>query len=121
MGIDIELFFKTENKEYWDDRKTYLGKVAINDNEDLPEATHHISSITRLYDFNYERGPWPQIASVIMELLADPTVEKIWYGGDSFGASNLQEMTGFRFKAITEHYLQVRHEPYLKPFREIRK
>lgn len=117
MGVNIELYFKALPNSRWDKAKTTLGDVQPNDDEEFTEPTHYISSLTRLYDFYYERGPWPEIAAIIMELLADPKVTKVWYDGDSGLPEDTSEMTEQRFFEITKHYLKNMHEPYNKAFR----
>lgn len=116
MGIDIEVYFKAEKGSSWDNVKTRLGKTKANDDEDFTEPTHNISSLVRLYDFGYERGHWPEIAEVLMELLADPNISKVWYGGDGGYPEDIKEMTEERFFKITKHYLINMHEPYRSGF-----
>lgn len=78
--------------------------------EMAPGATHELSNPWRLYGEHYERGPWPQIAAVLMELLADPNIETVWYGGDSY--PSYSQFTKDDLFQTTEYYLKNTHRPY---------
>ena len=116
MGIDVEVFFKTKGLCSWDNAKTILGDVKLNDDREFREPSHHISSLVRLYDVDYARGPWPSICSILMELLADTEVEKVWYGGDCIEAKHLPEMTGDRLLELTKFYLENENRTYTSRF-----
>ena len=117
MGIDVEIYFKAEKGSGWDNAKTVLGTVKINDDTEFTEPTHNISSMVRLYSQNYARGPWPQISSVLMELLADPEVSKIWYGGDCDDPENIPEFTREKLFELSDFYLDNMDSPYRDAFK----
>lgn len=77
----------------------------------IPDATHEINTGHRYYGTHYERGPWPILAGILMELIQNPDIEKVWYGGDEFA----EEMTREKLLALTLHYMNNGHRPYQQP------
>jgi hypothetical protein len=86
MGLDVEIFVKLK------DASRPLHQLDAD--FALPEgykfrigtmyngATHRIYTLDRYYGKTYERGPWPTICGVLMKLIQDPNVEKVWYMSD---------------------------------------
>lgn len=58
----------------------------------------------RFWSPDYPRGSWPQILSVLVQLLATPNVETVWYGGDDKG----------NFKVVSEQLLAEFTSEYIK-------
>lgn len=81
--------------------------------DDSPGATHEIDMGARYYGPGYERGPWPALAAALMELMQDPQIERVWYGGDDF----IEEMTPDRLCEITRHYIANGERPYRSHFK----
>ena len=73
-------------------------------------ATHEVSGLGRVYREGYERGTWPNLSSVLLCLLSDPSVERVWYGGDSDGS--MDEMTPERFLELTAYFLVNGNRPW---------
>jgi hypothetical protein len=67
--------------------------------------THAVLSITRYYGPCYERGPWPEIAAYLLELLADKDVEAILYGGDN--GVHQEEVTFEWLTEVNLHYINA--------------
>lgn len=86
MGIDTCIYVKTKDGEEPEVRFSlplHCTCVAATGRE--PEsATHEIITPWRYWAYDYDRGPWPHIAAVLMLLFAAPNVETVWYFGDSF-------------------------------------
>lgn len=118
MGVDIEVYFKTTKPEIWNGDTLFLGVCILSDNEDMPEANFNISSMVRLYDFDYERGPWPEISADLIKLMSAPDVEKVWYGGDCNDV--VEEMTFDRLIKLTDHYIKNQNRPYEDYFKELK-
>ncbi len=117
MGIDLRIEFRGTPLEhtYHIGRIGTIVPLADYKQEDNPEATHEIDSLVRYYGIGYERGPWPAIAACLMELMQDPGIEKVWYGGDDF----ISEMTADRLIEITRHYIANGDRPYRNAFRDL--
>lgn len=75
-------------------------------------ATHALSSLTRYYGPGYERGPWPAIHACLLDLLADPNVEKVWYGSDC--QEGLDEVSLEYLTLVNLHYIDNADRPYRK-------
>jgi len=84
MGIDTCIYVKTKDTqepEIHGSLPPYCQMFFAADW--APEgATHEIDNPWRYWSYHYDRGPWPHIAAVLLELLAAPNVEKVWYCGD---------------------------------------
>lgn len=78
-----------------------------------PEATHRLDTGCRHYGIGYERGPWPKLAAVLMELMSTPTVEKVWYGGDEWA----NVMTPEGLQVLNEHFIKHGHRPHRESFK----
>lgn len=110
MGIDARIHFKgIPPLETWlIDQAGTIEPLPDYLRESYPEATHRIEMGHRYYGLEYERGPWPVLASALMVLMMEPAVEKVWYGGDGF----IEEMTPDKLCEITRHYITNGHRPY---------
>lgn len=73
-------------------------------------ATHEVSTCWRYYGAGYERGPWPEIAAILMKLLASDAVETVWYFGDCSDAG--PPFTVGDLFALTLHYIANAERPY---------
>lgn len=77
-------------------------------------ATHEVNmDCERLYCKGYERGNWPRIARVLLELVGHPSVEAVWYGGDNGG--NLPKIDEDRVIELCRHWMRHRNQPYRNP------
>jgi hypothetical protein len=72
--------------------------------------THELSSLTRYYGPGYERGPWPDIAATLLELLADENIEDVGYGGDS--DEYVEPVTLAWLTQMNLHYIDNADRPY---------
>lgn len=64
-------------------------------------ATHQVQIDCLYYSKGYPRGPWPDIAAVLMTLLASKDVKKVWYGFDQYP----QVINAAEVNAISAHYM----------------
>lgn len=120
MGIDAEIYFKVKEGENYDGVSSSHFSILQTESEFKPlGATHVVSSMCRVYDFGYERGNWPLLALMLMQLLASPQIETVWYGGENVDSEYLEILTNERFLNIMKHYLEHGNRPYLDRFREI--
>ncbi len=113
MGIDATICLKAKPcwvQDDWSCIKNLGTIVPVSEYnlEHCPGATHEIDTGARYYGPEYERGPWPKIAASLMELMQDPGIETVWYGGDDWPSL----MTADRLVEITRHYLTFGHRPY---------
>jgi hypothetical protein len=81
--------------------------------------THEVRTGWRHYGPGYERGPWPDIAAVLMRLMQAPNVDIVWYDGDS--GWELARMDASRLLEITTHWLANGTQPYSRLFEEFLK
>lgn len=119
MGVDAKIFVHTTDgklpkldfalpdgvsfrrpSDHWSDR------VDLFD----PRPTFEVDNMWRYYEVGYERGPWPDIAAVIMHLLAAANVDVVWYDGDS--SRDLRRVDADRLRDITEWWLESGTRPY---------
>lgn len=81
--------------------------------DELPFANAELSSMTRYYGVGYERGPWPDIAALLLQLLINPDIEGVWYYGDHTSAHEQYHfVTVDTINKMNRHYVSVGHEPY---------
>lgn len=73
-------------------------------------AAFQIRTGDRYYGPGYERGPWPQIASVLMWLLLNYPNGKVWYGGDS--GDTLPQATIETIAETWKHWAEHGGVPY---------
>ena len=113
MGLDTEILFRCKNAEPALEDPLLNGFKIVPIGRYMAEeclgATHEIDTGSRYYGPGYERGPWPKIAAVLMELLACEDVEKVWYGSD---ASTPQEIDADGVCEISRHYMANGQRPY---------
>lgn len=76
---------------------------------DISEATHEVSNPWRYYGVGYERGPWPYIACVLMQLMQCPEIEKVYYGDDCSGPEEIQPAL---VAMLNMHYMMHGRRPY---------
>ena len=69
------------------------------------EATHEVETPWRYYGPGYERGHWPTICALLLDLLASPDIETVWYDGDHYGDDEAEECTLERITALSAHYI----------------
>ncbi len=113
MGADVEIFFKAKHMPplfEWG----FLDATTISrrPRHIMPkDATHSVDLFgnDRYYIEGYERGVWPRIAGVLMELFASEDVETVWYGSDEEG---VEEITRGDVLRLTDHYMRVGCRPY---------
>lgn len=119
MGIDVMIFFKSEKDTpvfEWDLPGATFKKLTSDDYTSAPGATHrvHLEGNDRFYGKHYERGVWPVIAGVLMELFASPDITAVYYGGDSY-----DEILEIKPEDVCEtslHYMKVGNRPYRAVF-----
>lgn len=129
MGCDAEIYFRAKEgaKVFVDlpkDRLTPTKIVRIGDKDDFGYeiegplgATHVVQNDYCFYGPGYERGPWPSICAILMQLLMSSDVEVVWYDGDSTPIEKMKPLEINRVLKISEHYMRNGHEPYEEAFR----
>lgn len=114
MGLDAIIYVKSKEEDIdleWSCGSNYsINAAPAWAKEDYEECTHEIDcGCSRYYGIEYERGPWPIFAGIIMQLLQEPSIEKVWYGHD---CGYVSEITAEDVLEITAHYMKVGHRPY---------
>lgn len=112
MGIDACIYFKTRTGEVpklYDELPS--GTTIIEAQEWAQEgSTHEVAQPWRYYGPEYERGPWPKIAAVLLTLMASEDVETVWYYGD---CEDLDDpFTLSRLEQYNKHYVENGTRPY---------
>lgn len=108
MGIDVEIVIRAK-PGYTPPEPSHIdGRVSERSYND--GYTHEVSSMTRYYGPGYERGPWPSIAAYLLELLADPNVEAVGYGGDN--SDHMEPVTLEWLTQMNLHYIDNCERPY---------
>lgn len=112
MGIDACIYFKTRNGEepMLCDNLPTGAVITQSGKEAIEGATHEVDQQWRYYGPQYERGPWPQIASVLMALHASADVETVWYFGDCSDCD--EPFTPERVTEFSKHYMEHGDRPY---------
>ncbi len=64
----------------------------------------------RYYGKNYARGPWPDIAAILMLLLSSEEIEKVFYDGDC--GDTVKEFSKENFLEYTRYFLENGNRPY---------
>lgn len=115
MGHDANIFFRAKPgfqvSDFEDSLPAGFDLIPISDyerEERLPDATHQLETVERLYEEGYERGSWPIICAAVMTLLATENVERVWYGDDQ---SIPAELTQARVLELCAHYMTHGHRP----------
>lgn len=110
MGIDAVICAKLKRKtnvaEY-DDIPFLITPIEKSEKKYYPKgATHYADEfLGRYYSPSYERGSWPRICGVLMELYSHPYVEKVWYFGDCKEAKDIVEFTREDIIRYSKHYM----------------
>lgn len=108
MGIDACIYFKakqgfSENSNRWALPNGYsiipASRFAVD------SATHEVDNLGRFYSPNYPRGRWPELSSVLMILLQNKDIEKVWYCGDTFDEWRDNPFTLKRLIEYTEYFV----------------
>lgn len=111
MGADATILIKVKDRE---EITSWLPSgFSINEADTFelgicPEATHCVDSGYKYYNKGYERGEWPSICSALIELFADRSIEKIWYGYED----NVKEITFDDVIDISRHYVKNKNKPF---------
>lgn len=120
MGIDAVIYFKVREGETLESiaewRMPQHCRVIPASDWAIEGATHEVDVPYRYYGEGYERGPWPLICSVLLEVMAAPEVEIVWYSGDSGSEMTDQPFTKSRLMEIVEHYLEHGNRAYKMRF-----
>ncbi len=111
MGIDAYIFFKLRDGAEVPNIPLPQGVdiVAADPyvSDDL-DATHEVDIAYRYWSPDYPRGPWPALAMILMSLLTDPDVEKVWYLNDSVGwDATSRPFTSLELLVFTAAYLAL--------------
>ena len=106
MGIDTRIFFKAND----DFQGLCWSETVFTDLIDRayphPEgATHEVEPGCRYYASDNPRGPWPFLAHILMELLADPGVDTVWYGADLYDDDMLPKCTPGTVLEYSAYYM----------------
>jgi len=109
VGIDIRIACKTA-AEVIPPSPNYAVKGEMTEGSDCDGATYSLNSMTRYYGQSYERGPWPHIAAYLMELMATPGIEAVWYGGDC--DDHMDRVTIEWLTQMNQHFIDNGNRPY---------
>lgn len=114
MGIDAEIYFELLSGNEPDDVDVYplknIGEIKRFGEPHECGATHFVDTLCRLYDFNYERGPWCLFSGLLMQLVASPNVGRVWYFGDH--VDPIAPITPENVLALSKHYMAHGERPY---------
>lgn len=108
MGIDVEIIMRA--KPGYDPPNPVHIDGVVSASTYFDGYTHELSSSTRYYGPHYERGPWPEIAAYLLELMADPNIEAVAYGGDS--SDHREPVTLEWITQMNQHYIDNCERPY---------
>ena len=120
MGLDVQIYIKVadgvtdwiRNDTNIEGEFTPLDRSYYEDDE-MTFVTHELSSMTRYYSPSYARGPWPQISALLLILLMDERVEKVWYTHD--GTEHVHPKYPFTLDELAEinkYYVEKGHSEY---------
>lgn len=116
MGIDVEVYVETTPEFAASGELDYshFGFEGVEEARFGPEgATHRLLTYMRYYGVAYERGPWINICAVLMDLMQEPNVKRVWYFGDcSDGGAPL---TIDDVLEISRHFMTHGERPYRDP------
>lgn len=120
MGVDAMLFFKVKTGAAEPDFSFpggYEAKPVASSY--VPDgATHEVDTYSRYYGKGYERGHWPAICAVLLELHAHEDVERVWYGGDS--SDEVEVCTPETVLELSRHYMDFGERPYRLYFQGVK-
>jgi hypothetical protein len=120
MGIDACIYFEVHDKSAELNVNRFLARYPeaeirkIIDHGGLAEpegSTHEVVNPWRFYDIGYERGPWPVMCAVLMDLLKDRRIKTVWYGGDS-SSDGAHKIDALYLIQMTAHFLRVSSDIY---------
>lgn len=128
MGVDIDIYVKAkddrlqvadlmeyaERLDEWLVSEDWYDCVSLT-NEENPGpngATHCMSLLSRYYGVGYERGDWPEISSVLGDMLNDKKIEMVWYVADSESEELATLVTMSAVRATDLFYAKHGTEPY---------
>jgi len=126
MGVDAMIFVHTTdgcdpkvgfppNNVSFRDCEDESGLADAIEKSDGLRPTHEVRNHWRYYGPGYERGPWPDIASLILYLLAAENVDAVWYDGDSgWGSVRIDRE---RLEEINDHWIKNGNRPYYEAFK----
>jgi hypothetical protein len=115
MGLDTTIYFRARDDFSSNALENYMPngfdvtKIPDYCHDDYPDATHELDTCHRYYGEGYERGPWPHIAAALMILFATEGVERVWYGSDCEGPSEIKPEDVLKTCA---HYMAKGCRPY---------
>lgn len=112
MGIDACIYFRTQGGVEPEFEWLMPGGFVprrINGDYGPATATHELETHARYYGPQYERGPWPTIASALLLLYCNPDVDKVWYYGDD---SDPKEFTPEHLRDMNEYWIRYGNAPY---------
>jgi hypothetical protein len=117
MGVDVQILIRRKAGSGLPDNDSrvegYFAPLEGWEVEDYPFADAGLSSMTRYYGGGYERGPWPDICARLLNLMAHPGVEGVWYFGDNRGGyEEYDRVTLGKLGEMNAHYVANGHEPY---------
>jgi hypothetical protein len=76
-------------------------------------STHEVRcGGARLYDIGYERGYWPELCGILMNLHESPNIGRVWYDGDAGDDAGARLCDPDRVLAISRHYMTHGNRPY---------
>lgn len=86
MGVDAMMYVKTRDGLIPDDVYQVdfspVGKTDYDYGLCPAGADFRVECEGRMYRPGYERGHWPTLSALLLELLACRTIESVWYFGD---------------------------------------
>lgn len=109
MGVDAEILVRTKDGSaprvpFW--CENHVEVVPPYDGLHPKYATHYLRTVWRVYREDYERGPWPLIASLLLALLEDDAVTDVWYEGDDMIGSETEPINVEFVNEINLHYVK---------------
>lgn len=109
MGIDACISVKTRDGLRPSVGIAFEVPIVKYSYDDL-DTEWEVETTSRWYSEGYERGFWPNLASILMQLFAAENVEAIYYYGDCNGPD--KPLTHERFLELCKHYMTVGNRPY---------
>lgn len=109
MGIDTCISVKTKDGLRPAVSVEFAEKI-VKDSYDNLDTEWEVDTCCRWYSEGYERGSWPYISSLLLQLFAAENVETIYYYGDCSGPG--EPLTQERFFELCRHYMNNGNRPY---------
>ncbi len=110
MGIDAIIYFELTADEWPVIEGGVVREAGEYSKERAKGCTHELDVPWRFYGHYHERGPWPQICAALLELMADPTIKTVWYGGDCY--DEFSPLTIDDLNKLSAHYVRNGNRPY---------